>query len=217
MGYRNDIPATPTIRVKKKAVQRLYPSELEKILKECDHPVYRRQEFIIKVMVGLGIRPYEMDMMTWEWIDLPRRIITIPHNLKPNKKGGVIPIPDEVFNLLLPIANKKGRLCPYNSGYYVKVIARLSKSIGIHFTAGTFRKTFASIMFANGVTIETVALILRNDYETTKGWYLEFEADYLRDPMSFNPLRDIGAKMGAKELQSLSNIVNVQSQSVNNC
>lgn len=187
MEYIFTVPPFPTVKVLKKPTHRLYPSEVESLLKFCDHPVFERQSLFIRILLGTGMRPAELDILDWSHVDLPRKIITVPQT-RTTKRGGPVPIPDDLMGLLLQIAHKKGRFSPYPPGAYVKAMQRLSKRVGIKFSAKTFRPTFASIMFSRGVSVSIVAAILRNDERVVREWYLDFEVEHLRGSMANNPL-----------------------------
>ena len=149
--------------------------------------------FFVLFAVYTGLRKQELLPLTWEDINLPERYITInkavyhtndskPHIKLPKteKSLGTVPILDDLYKIINPIAKKKGLLFPNDQGeimkayQYDKMWETYEKESGTKFTSRQLRHYFATALIENGVPPEKAQLLLRHaQLSTTTDVYRE--------------------------------------------
>lgn len=183
-----DLP-TPKGIIPKKSIVCPDISDLEKIKAS----IHCTGGLLVLFAVYTGMRKQEILPLTWEDVNFAERTITVnkavyhtndgkPHIKSPKTKKslGTVPILDALFDILKPIAKKKGLLFPNANGeimkasQYDKMWESYEKETGTNFTSRQLRHYFATALIENGVPPEKAQLLLRHaQLSTTTEIYRE--------------------------------------------
>ena len=143
-----------------------------------------------------GMRRGELLALTWSDIDMKNRIIHItkslehignqPH-LKPPKTEtsvGDVPILDKLYDVLVPIPNRKGIVFQNSNGEYLTNTQfqnrwySYQKAAGITSTPHQFRHAYATMLFEAGIPPEEAQVLLRHaQLSTTMDIYTDLRED----------------------------------------
>ena len=181
-GYINQIPQMKKLpeNYTDKEIQYLTKEKYREALTHADKDL----AFFMGVMVYSGIRPEEINKLTWDSINLEERYIDID-SIRSNKKGRRIPISQKLYDILDSRKEKTGRLSPYNTRWSAQTrLQRIGTLIGTKLTPYTLRKTFGSWLVQAGVDILTVAdLMGHKNIEVTRKHYARLVHDNLKSAM----------------------------------
>jgi integrase len=189
-GYRNQyVPKEIFIKLPPKA-----PPKADYISKEQFHSLlsgttYPHLHLFMVLAVSTGARSNALLDLTWDRVDLSRRLIDL-RNLEKHEtaKGrAVVPITDAAHKYLL--SARKGAQTRYvieYAGSPVKHIRyameRISERAGIKVTAHMFRHSAAVWMAEGGVPMSEIAQFLgHSNTAITERIYARYSPDYLRN------------------------------------
>lgn len=142
------------------------PEEVKKLLDNCP------DNWRLVVLLGCraGLRRGEIVNLSWEDIDLSKKLITIQPKSNWHPKDYEcrdIPIDALLFKALNKIENKKGSVIQtkYNKDFTLGGIShyfieKVLKKVGLRGSLHTLRHTFASHLVQNGVDLYTVSKLL---------------------------------------------------------
>lgn len=142
------------------------PEEVKKLLDNCPE----NWQLVILLGCRAGLRRGEIVNLSWEDIDLNKRLITIQPKSNWHPKDYEcrdIPIDNLLFKALSKIENKKGSVIQtkYNKDFTLGGIShyfieKVLKKVGLRGSLHTLRHTFASHLVQNGVDLYTVSKLL---------------------------------------------------------
>jgi len=170
MGYldHNPVDAIPHIHVDRAQPRILSVEEAKKCLEFARTRKRRFLPYLVLSMM-VGVRPYEIDRMTWDMIDLRRRLIRLPAEITKDRRPRLIyPLPAAVAwlrmggDLPLPAITKR------------RALRRLRKILGFEaWPQDCFRHTAASYLVAHYQDAGRVALELGNSADVLLTHYRE--------------------------------------------
>lgn len=162
-------------------------TEVDKILSEADE-ILRP---MLAVYVHTGLRRDELLHLTWEDVDLERRLLIVQAKEGWSPKDYEvrhIPLNDKALKALksLRSSGKKGRVfCgpdgkPYLADFVTKKFKKHLKRIGIDGHLHALRHTFASHLVMQGVDLHAVAKLLGHASTKTTEIYAHLSPDFLK-------------------------------------
>jgi integrase len=115
-GYCQTNPLEDSPRItsdKEKDVTVLVPSELCKLLEECDEAILPG----VVLAAFCGLRQAEISRLDWAAIKLDRKLVTIKGDVAKTGSRRVVPIPDNAVDWLTPLAKTTGAVWPAGDEY----------------------------------------------------------------------------------------------------
>lgn len=142
------------------------PDELfEEILNQCSN---ENQWKFLKFLWLTGFRKFEAIQLKWQDIDFEQKIIYV------KSKGGKtdqFPLFNEIESLLSP-PKKSGSVFGYKSVHSLKFWRRIKNRLGHDYTIHDIRKTFASKLVENDVSVFDACKLLRHSsVKVTERYY----------------------------------------------
>lgn len=148
---------------------------------------------ISKVLPGLiylGLRRSELVKLRWEDVDFGRRVVLVRgarKNPTKRERRRAVPIPDALFDYLknaphtceFVFTNSRGQ--PWNMSSLHSGLVRFRKTwkkeLGFDFDYQTLRRTYGSLLFEAGYSLDQIAEFLgHSDLNTTRVWYARLRA-----------------------------------------
>ena len=168
----------PEIKFKKKPKSLLPTARVGDWLAKVDSMTKHQPgpRFVLRLQVGMGLRPSEARRARWEWLDWEHKTYT-----PGDTKGGEAvprPVPEWLLAYLKPHAKTSGWLVPTKRGSVVsattlgRLVDNACKAIGIHrLTPHRLRATYATWLSEEGVPIQDIKEVLgHKDINTTAGY-----------------------------------------------
>lgn len=140
---------------------------------------------LVTVAALTGLRQGELLAMEWDWLDFPRRILTVKNSANfttKSKKARVVPLCDQVLAVLLSrreransetglVFTRRGRAfgADYVTHRFKAAVLRAGLPSHLHFHST--RHTYASWLVQGGVSIYQVARLLGHANTTTTEIY----------------------------------------------
>ena len=153
------------LKVPKGRVLFYTPLEIKKLLRLVPY----NWQLIVLLGCRAGLRRGEIVNLTWQDIDLSKKIITIQpkENWHPKTfECRDIPISQDLFKILQKQTNKKGFVAltednkPFTLAGIGSHFIKFTKKLGLKGSLHTLRHTFASHLVQNGVDLYTVSKLL---------------------------------------------------------
>jgi integrase len=178
------------LKIKPSKINIISENDLETIfeyLKKRSFKIYS----IIKIIYLFALRRSEILYITWDDIDLEKRIITIK-NKKANRID-YLPIPDDAYQFLSKL-DKSKPLCPYNSSkYYYLIFIEALKNLGLNYKFHDLRKTRGTRLAEQGLNPYYLMKFMRhNNFKTTMKYYINVDVNKMADAINqalFNRLQ----------------------------
>ena len=178
----------PEIKSKRKPKPLLPTARVQEWLAKVDGltTTHRAPRMVLRLQVGMGLRPSEARRARWEWLDWERGTYS-----PGNTKGGDVvarPVPDWLLDYLRPHAKPSGWMVPTKHGVPVgatmlgRIVEGACKALGIpRLTPHRLRATYATWLSEEGVPIQDIREVLEHkDINTTAG-YLGIDLGRVRD------------------------------------
>jgi site-specific recombinase XerD len=195
-GYLRENPTSGVSKLKvydSKMPRFLSKEEVKLFLEKCGEELYP----VFFLLLNTGMRLGELKYLTWQDVDTEQKQIKIQTKeyWKPKTGERVIPMSEQVSELILMLKGKKSSECDFifpgkdNGPMSIKLRERLktiTKKCGfpdvtkVH----TLRHTFASHMVMNGVDLPTLQKILGHSDVQTTMIYAHLAQDYLSDAVN---------------------------------
>lgn len=146
-----------------------------------------------------GLRCGELLALTWEDIDLEKRLIHVTKSIYHDNNKPVVKTPKTetsvgavpILDALLPVlqrAKKRGPIFPdgdggyLTQGHYKKKWSLYKEESGVAATPHQFRHAYATMLFEAGIPAEKAQILLRHaQISTTMDIYRDIRADKLGD------------------------------------
>lgn len=143
----------------------------------------------------LGVRRSELCRIRWSDVDLERRVVHIRgarKNPTKTERQRVVPIPDQLLPFLSSrprtsayvFTNSEGRPWTVDSlGSCLRHFCETHRErLGFAFGFQTLRRTYGSILYGAGFSLDQIADFLgHSDVSTTRTWYVSLRAEDHRD------------------------------------
>lgn len=158
----------------------LSTEEADRLISKCS----KELKPIVITALNTGMRLGEILGLDWEKIDLEKHLIKI-FDTK-NNEFRVVPINETLYNVLVSMNGKKGKVFlsrlgqPY-SYIYVGFRSALKKAEIERFTFHDLRHTFASWLAMKGVPLSTIGAILGHKTPQMTMRYAHLSPDYLKE------------------------------------
>jgi len=157
------------LSVPKRPPRFLSVDEVSRLLNVLKDTKYYVPFFLI---LHTGMRRGEMLNLTWDDIDLEKRTLIIQSGKDwhtKNYRYRAIQMTDDLYELLVGLNKKPGKLFPFHPSTVWEVLKKAAKKVEIEgITIHTLRHTFASHLAMAGVPIRAIQELLgHQDYKTT--------------------------------------------------
>ena len=167
----NPVSKVPLFNPDNKVQNMLSAEDLSRLMNVLQTEENKSASLIIQWQFATGMRVGASLAARWQSVDRERRILVIPSSIAKSGKVSSIPLNDAAMEILdqldtegkyeyLFINKQTGK--PYTSLAH-KTWDRIRKKAGLpHFRQHDARHTFASILAANNVAIQTISLLLNH-------------------------------------------------------
>ena len=168
----------PEIKTKRKPKALLPTARVEEWLAKVDSLTHRNPaaRTVLRLQVGMGLRPSEARRARWEWLDWERKTYS-----PGNTKGGDVvarPVPEWLLAYLKPHANPSGWLVPTKHGVPLgatmlgRIVEAACAALALpRLTPHRLRATYATWLSEEGVPIQDIKEVLEHkDINTTAGY-----------------------------------------------
>jgi integrase len=166
------LPRMRELRVAPQRYEVLTKEEADRLIQSAPEPMWREM-----IICGLntGMRLGELCALGWEDINLATKTLTVRHSLvegvmdsPKNNRIRIIPLTDELYQLLIKRSVKKGLVFAHPDGGHLrksswpwKALQRACKAAGLRRIGWhALRHTFASELVRRGAAIRAVQLLM---------------------------------------------------------
>ena len=164
-------------------------AEFEKLFAEAERmerpKVYR---LMLLLSIRLGLRPMEIAGMERSWFR--DRMLRIPLGHSKRKSGRSVPVSDEILEALSDLmANEQGRVFrnsrgePFTANGISEALRRLYKRAGVTGSCYSGRRTLATNLVDEGVSLAVVQQVLGHSNLSTTASYIGVTEGMMRRAM----------------------------------
>jgi integrase len=162
----------------------LTKSQAKGLLNACEQPHLR---IYILLALSTGARNGALLDLSWDRVDLSRRLIELRTEDMANKKGrATVPINNGLYELLKAVEHPSGFVVQWGGRKVAsvkKALKRLATKVGLPWLSPhVFRHSAAVWMAESGVPMDEIAQFLgHSNVEITRKVYAKYSPDYLRN------------------------------------
>jgi integrase len=128
------------------------PSEMADILNRADPHMIP----FLAIGAFAGVRHWEMKRLDWKEVGMAERFIEIKKSKAKTKGRRLVPLPDNLYQWLLPHAKPSGPVCTYSN--MSEEVMYMARKLGIEWRHNALRHSFISYRVALTQNVNQVAL-----------------------------------------------------------
>ena len=138
----------------------------------------KKEEVFPAIVTALhtGMRRSELFGLTWTSVDMSRRLITLAKTK--NRRVRIIPMHQNVFNVLKPLQAKEGLV--FSLSNERRAMKRIFKAAEVEGNWHHFRHTFITHLLRSGVDLKTVSTLAGHSSVSVTSKYLSTTPDHMK-------------------------------------